>query len=35
LGHKWNDALAMNYGATPEAFAADFGKKMGVGNLMP
>jgi hypothetical protein len=35
LGHSGTDALMMNYGATPEAFAADFGNKMGVPNLTP
>lgn len=35
LGHSWKDALLMNYGATPEAFASDFGRKMGVPNLRP
>ncbi len=35
LGHSWTDALNMNYGATPEMFAADFGRKMGVPNLIP
>ncbi len=35
LGHKWDAALKANYGATPEAFAADFGRRMGVPNLTP
>ena len=30
LGHEWSAALKVNYGATPEIFAADFGRKMGV-----
>ncbi|MFG0261369.1 MAG: hypothetical protein ACF788_03165 [Novipirellula sp. JB048] len=35
LGHEWDDALMANYGVTPEAFVGDFGRKMGVPNLIP
>ena len=33
LGRSWQDALKTNYGATPQQFASDFGRKNGVGNL--
>lgn len=35
LGHTWQSALKTNYGATPEDFAKDFGRKNGVPGLKP
>ncbi|MEZ6088121.1 MAG: hypothetical protein R3C05_08885 [Pirellulaceae bacterium] len=35
LGHTWEDALRNNYGATPEQFAAAFGKSVGISGVTP
>ena len=35
LGQTWEDALATNYGVTPQQLAASFGRTVGVLNVTP